>query len=334
MILGIVLATIHLAPPHSVMGWGAIAASEALYFAAYWFPRHTLFSTLLSHKSEGRSVSYATVLTLAAGVLGPIIAASLSGLPGGTSLCLMVAAFVLLGSTFPLIGFPQCDKLTPYSFKEALSVIKDPTIRALAPVYLGSALLEMLFQLPWVLIFTLFIGSVAQLGIVAACSAFFAGIGSLILGRIFDRGTRIKALRSVVTVRMVSLSLYSLLFFLPLPLLAAFIDAITKVAATLQNTVTDSYFFTLSRRIHPSDFALNQELYINPARVLVSGALGVLFLYVPTSALWIILACAPLAQFCYFAFRHAEGLIESSSVAGKSEAVTKEVIEEELIELR
>jgi len=278
----------------------ALLASCALglHGSIYWLARHVVVSRLSTFELIGAQMGRFQTIQIVMSAAGPMVAGVLAQNYGFSSGFLAACAAALI-SLVPLWLTPMPSGLESFAIEHPVRVLRGPRAKLLAPVYFLEGVSEMFFTTAWSLAFFIFIGSALNLGVMLGLSAFFSAVLIMLIGKGFDRGDRVTALRKTTRLRMISIGLYAPLYFVPLASVALLVDTLHRFADAMHATVRTAYLFALSTRVHPSHFHFIRESWLNLGRVVSALMLALIFIVAPPAALWFTIGIAAITQIAW-----------------------------------
>ena len=260
-----------------------------LYASFYWLIRHWFFSLNADHKKVGRQVTIANAITLLMGFIGPILAGILSQLSSFNATFFFAAFFAFLGIV-PILFFHAPPHPTQYGVKKVFKIIQKPELKSIRMTHFWEGAEYLFAGIPWLLAFTIFIGDILDLGLMVGITTLLIFLVSWRVGKWFDGRKRRQALVRTTWLHAMATLLLSATCFIPHLVYASFANFLNNLSYTASSTVSESYLYGLSNRIHPIHFHLNREIYLALGRMISAGILAVSFYFLPDTYLWLAIA--------------------------------------------
>lgn len=257
-----------------------------LYVSFYWMVRHWFFSVNTDYEKIGKQVSYIGIIRLIIGLIAPIIGGWLSFFVS-FNVTFTLGSIAGLLSIVPILFFNAPPHPRGYDWKKIRQVLKKPELKSIRSAYFFEGISVYAISTCWVLAFTIFLGNIKQFGIIVGITTFVAILLTRLSGHIFDKGNRIKNLTRFTVLKSIGTLIYSSVFFFPTITYAWCVELFNRFATNLHQTFIDSYLYGHSSKIHPIHFHLNREIHTSIGRVISSGLLAIIFVFVSIKYLWL-----------------------------------------------
>ncbi len=294
MVLGVVFYGVSLVLMGEIAPgkpWLTLAAllAFALYVSFYWMVRHWFFSVNADHLKIGKQISWLAIINLIVNFIGPIAGGALSYWVSFNA-AFLLGSVGLLCSLIPILLFHAPPHTEHYSFKGIRQILQKPELKAIRGAYLWEGFSHYFYSAPWVLAFGIFLGNVKDLGVLVGFSTLVAAILTWFTGHFFDLKKRVPLLNLTTRLKVMGSLLYASIYFFPVTAYVWAVDIFNRFAGSMHGTVTDSYLFGTSNKIHPIHFHLNRELHLTFARGISAVILGTAFYFLPPEYLWVSIA--------------------------------------------
>ncbi len=260
-----------------------------LYLSFYWMVRHWFFSVNSDHAIMGKQISWIAIINMVVSFLGPIIGGTLSQLVSFNAAFLLGSISMIL-SIIPVLLFHAPPHPERYTFHGIRAILRKPELHAIRGTYFWEGMSNYFISAPWILAFGIFLGNVKQLGILVGFSTVISVILTRLTGHFFDLKKRITLLEITTKLKMTGALLYASIYFFPAIAYVWTVDILNRFVGSMHGTVTDSYLYATSNKIHPIYFHLNREIHLVFARALSALILGITFYFLPATYLWLSIA--------------------------------------------
>ncbi len=280
----------------------------ALYISFYWMIRHWFFSVNSSYERMGKQVSSLAIMSMAVGFFAPIVAGGLSFF-FSFNLTFILGAFTALFGIIPILMFNAPHHKDTFTWKKVSKIMKQPELKALRPAYLLEGVNFNFGKDTWLLAFAIFVGTILDLGILVGATTLIAAFLTWLMGHWFDQRKRKNILTKVTTLRTVTIFLYTSVFFFPNLAYVWVIESLNRLTLSMRMTVTDSYLYALSNKIHPIHFNLNREILLSISRFLSTGCMAIAFLFLPAEALWVFLGIGAFTNLGWLTLKKVDHLL-------------------------
>ncbi len=304
MVVGIILFVLSLwmfskAEPGNTKMIIPATIAFGLYIAFYWMIRHWVFSSNSDYKKMGKQVSWLGIISIVVSFIGPIVAG-------------IVGKFVSFNATFIIGAVSGAASLVPVfllttnnhpghiSLKKLKDILKKTEIKSQRLTFFLEGCYNNFVNAPWILAFTIFIGSFLDLGLLVGITALVTMILVHITGNLFDQKHRKKLILKLTNLRTLSSLLYVSIYFFPSLIYVYSIQLANRFIGAMHDTGTDSYLFAYSNKINPIYFVLNREIYLTISRILSSSVLAIAFTFLPAEFLWVSIA---IGAFCILGWK-------------------------------
>lgn len=260
-----------------------------LYISFYWLIRHWFFSLNADHEKVGKQVSIAYSISLLMGFIGPILTGLLSQFTSFDVAFFFAAFFAFLGIV-PILFFHAPPHPRQYGFKKVMHVIQKPELKSIRMTHFWEGAEYLFAGTSWLLAFTLFIGNILDLGVIIGLTTLIILLVSWRMGKWFDGRKRKQAMNQATIMHVVGTLVLSGTFFVPTLMYASLANFLNQLSSTATSTVSESYLYGLSSKIHPIHFHLNREIYLALGRIVSAGLLAIAFHFLPDTYLWLAIA--------------------------------------------
>lgn len=294
MALGVVFYVISLyffghASPQSALPMAVGILFFTLYVSFYWLIRHWFFSLNADHEKVGKQVSIGYAITLMMGFIGPVLTGVISQFFSFNTTFLFAAFFAFLGIV-PIFFFHAPPHPRQYGFKKIIKIIQKPELKSIRMTHFWEGAEYLFAGTPWFLAFTIFIGDILDLGLVMGLTTLIILLVSWWIGKWFDGRKRKQALNQTTIFHVVATFVLSGTFFVPTLIYATLANFFNQLSSTAASTVSESYLYGLSSKIHPIHFHLNREIYLALGRIVSAGLLALAFHFLSDTYLWLAIA--------------------------------------------
>ena len=279
-----------------------------LYITFYWMVRHWFLAINADYQKIGKQISTLMIIRLLIGFIAPIVGGALSFLVS-FNVTFMLGALAGILSLIPIFLFQAPPHPNTYNFKKVIDILKKTHIKAIRFTYICEALNGILVHNVWTLIFVIFIGNILKFGILVGCTTLAAISLSWLMGSWFDKRKRAIMITRLSQIRVISILLYTTLFFYPHIFWVTIVELINRLTLNMHITVGDSYLFAYSNKIHPIHFILNREVYLTIGRIISSAILAIIFYFLSANYLWIVLAIGAFATLGFINLRKIDYLL-------------------------
>lgn len=280
----------------------------ALYISFYWMIRHWFFSVNSDYQKMGKQVSALAILSMIIGFLAPIIAGGLSFFFSFNA-TFILGAFAAFFGIIPILMFHAPAHQAVFTWKKVRKIMNQPELKAIRPAYLLEGINFSFGKDAWLLAFAIFIGTILDLGILVGATTLIAVFLTWLMGHWFDQRKRTKILNRVMALRTTTVFLYTSIFFFPSLTYVWVIESLNRFTLSMRMTVTDSYLYALSNKIHPVNFNLNREILLSISRFLSTGFMAIAFLFLPAEALWVFLGISAFTTLGWLTLKRADHLL-------------------------
>jgi len=280
----------------------------SLYISFYWLIRHWFFSVNADYLKIGRQISTLSIMGMLVSFIAPIIGGALSFLVS-FNITFILGAITAGFSLIPVLLFFAPPHPRSYGFKKIIRILQNPNLKAIrsAPIWEGFS--AYLIKTCWVLAFAIFIGNIMSLGILTGVTTLLSAILTWMAGGWFDARKRAKLLTRLTGIRVALTLLYPTIFFFPNMIYIWIVETLNKTTSGMHCTVTDSYLFAYSNKIHPIHFHLNREIYMTITRIISSAILAVAFYFLPSESLWVAIALGAFMMFGWNSLKRSDHLL-------------------------
>ncbi len=261
----------------------------SLYVSFYWLIRHWFFSLNSDHEKMGKQVSSMNLIMLLMGFVGPILAGILSKFASFNITFLFGAFFAVLGIV-PILFFHAPAHPRQYGFKKVLKILGKPELKLIRITHFWDGFDYNFSGIGWLLAFTIFVGSILDLGLLVGLSTLLILLANWGIGKWFDARKRKEALNKTTAFHVTTTFLLSTTFFFPSLTYAWAVGFLNQLSGVASSTVNEAYLYALSSKIHPIHFHLNREIYMTMGRIISSGGLAIAFYFLPNTYLWLAIA--------------------------------------------
>jgi hypothetical protein len=280
----------------------------SLYISFYWLIRHWFFSVNADYQKIGKQISTLSILGMIISFIAPIVGGILSFLVSFNVTFILGAAAGAL-SIIPVLLFYAPPHPRSYGFKKIIAILQKPSLKAIRPAYLWEGLSTYLIKTCWVLAFAIFIGNIMNFGILTGITTLLSMVLTWMAGGWFDARKRAKLLTRLTAVRVVLILLYPTIFFFPNMVYIWFVETLNKTTSGMHCTVTDSYLFAYSSKIHPIHFHLNREIFMTITRIASSAILAIIFYFLPKEYLWLAMGVGAFMVFGWNNLKKSDHLL-------------------------
>lgn len=282
----------------------------ALYVSFYWMVRHWFISVNSDYKVIGRQMSIIFLIRTGISFVAPIVGGAISQLVSFnvTFLLGVIGGFL---SLIPILLFNAPPTQERYNAKALRVILNKPEIKAISGAYFWEGISLVTIHNAWVLIFAIYIGNILDLGLLVGFTALLTGITIWFTGIWFDKKGRAKLLTKVCRARSLAVMAYlSIIFFHSLSYVAV-IEFLNKLLSTMQGTIMESYFYAYGNKVHPINFMLSREAYLNISRIVSAGILGVSFMFLSAQWLWAVLLTGAISVLGIVQLKKSDHLLSS-----------------------
>ncbi|MBN2307248.1 hypothetical protein JXD20_04650 [Candidatus Peregrinibacteria bacterium] len=264
----------------------------ALYVSFYWMVKHWFLSVNVDLERMGKQVSIMGIIRMLISFIAPITAGFLSHFVSFNTTYLLGAAASLCG-LIPMLLFHAPPHTEHINFKKVLHTMKLPEVKAIRFAFFSEGAAFTSLSQAWLLIFTIFIGSILNLGLLIGVTTLITSLGIWLSGHWFDKRKRTTLLTKLTNLRTLCLMLYLSIYFNRHLAYVWIVEFINRLAFEMQKNVSDSYLYSYSQKINPAEIPLIREFYINLGRLSVSLILAISFYFLPNHFLWFIMFIGP-----------------------------------------
>ncbi len=260
----------------------------ALYTGFYWMIRHWFININTNHKIIGKQMSIASLIRTIIAFIAPIAGGIMSFIVSfnATFIMGMVAGTI---SLIPIALFHAPAHSKQYSFKKVWEIIHKKEVKAISPAYFWEGISSVTISYSWILIFSIFIGNIMDLGFLTGFTTLISGIIIWITGKHFDKKNRISLLNHITKLRTFTVSLFASIYFIPSIIYVWIIALTNKIILLSHYTILDSYLYAYGNKINPINFMLSREINLTISRFISAGILAILFAFLPEEFLWLVI---------------------------------------------
>ena len=280
----------------------------ALYIANYWMLRHWFFSVNADYQSMGKTVSSLAILRMLVGFLAPIIGGGISFFVS-FNVTFILGAIAGLLSIIPILMFYAPPHPRGFTLEKIKKIWNRQEMKEIRPAYFWEGINFNFGKDTWPIAFAIFVGSILDLGLLVGMTTLIAAVMTWQMGKWFDQRKRKHILQTIMPIRAACIFLYATVYFLPNIIYVWLVEAVNRVTLSMRMTVTDSYLYAYSNKIHPIHFNLNRELALNISRFIGSGILAIAFMYLPPEALWPCMAISAVSTLGWLKLAKADHLL-------------------------
>ena len=260
----------------------------SLYIAFYWMVRHWFTANNVDGKQVGKQMSIISLIRTFVSFTAPIVAGTMAHFVSFNATFVLGLTSATI-SLIPIALFNAPPHPEKYSLKKVIATMKLPEVRAVSPGYFWEGVSFATSMFIWPLIFFIFVGTILNLGFLIGGTTLITGVLIWMTGQKFDRKNRPLLLTQLTNFRATSILLYASVYFWPHMIYVWLVEFSNRLALSTQYTVMDSYLYSYGSRTNPVNFAMVREMYLNISRFSTSALLALVFLFLPESALWLVL---------------------------------------------
>ncbi|MBN2087119.1 hypothetical protein JW758_02110 [Candidatus Peregrinibacteria bacterium] len=280
----------------------------AMYITFYWMVRHWFFSVNSDYTKIGKQISTLNIIKILIGFIAPIVGGFLSLFVSFNASFVLGAGAGIL-SLIPILLFNAPPHPRGYNIKKIIGILKKPELKAISPTYFWEGIGSVFINWTWVLIFAIFIGNILDLGILFGVSTLAIALTTWLSGNWFDKRKRTTILKQVVGFKFLSTLLYTSVFLFPNIIFVWAIEFANRISTTALYTVSDSYLYAYSNKIHPIHFHLNREIWMSMSRISSAGILAIIFYFLPAEYLWISIAIGAFSYLGWLTLKNSDHLL-------------------------
>jgi hypothetical protein len=280
----------------------------SLYISFYWLIRHWFFSVNADYMKIGKQISTLSIMGMIVSFAAPIIGGVLSQLVS-FNITFMLGACAGTLSTIPVLLFYAPPHPRSYSVKKIITILRNRDLTAIRPAFFWEGISVYMTKTCWILAFAIFIGNIMKFGILTGVTTLLSVILTWMTGHWFDARRRAALLTKLTGIRVVLTLLYPAVFFFPNMAYIWIIEAMNKIISGMHCTVTDSYLFAYSNKIHPIHFHLNREIHMTISRIISSALLAIVFYFLPANFLWVSIGIGALLLFKWNTLKRSDHLL-------------------------
>lgn len=260
----------------------------SLYVSFYWMIRHWFIGVNADYKVIGRQMSILFLIRTLIAFVAPIVGGAVSFIVSFNA-TFVIGVIAGTASLIPIALFHAPSHLERYSIRKVKQALKKKEVKAVSPGYFWEGVCWISTNMVWILIFAIFIGNIFDLGMLVGFTTLITGMTIWFTGMWFDKRSRARLLTHITRMRTVTSLAYVTVFFMPHIAYVWVIEFINRLMFTTQYTVLDSYLYAYGNKVHPVDFMLSREIYLNISRFVTAGILAITFYFLPETYLWLVL---------------------------------------------
>ncbi len=280
----------------------------SLSMSFYWLIRHWFFSVNADYLKIGKQISTLSIMGMIVSFAAPIIGGVLSQLVS-FNITFMLGACAGALSAIPVLLFYAPPHPRSYGIKKIITILHNQDLKAIRPAFFWEGISTYLIKTCWVLAFAIFIGNIMSLGILTGITTLLSVILTWMAGHWFDARKRATLLTRLTSVRVALILLYPTIFFFPNMIYIWIVETLNKTTSSMHCTVTDSYLFAYSNKIHPIHFHLNREIHLTITRIISSAVLAIAFYFLPSESLWVAIGIGALLMFKWNTLKRSDHLL-------------------------